>query len=605
MKRKVSDYILDYLASQGVKDVFLVTGGAIAFVVDAFHGRKDINYVCVQHEQAGAMMAEAYSRTGPGYAAVMVTSGPGATNLITGICCAWFDSIPAIYISGQVNTYEQKGTYKVRQVGFQETEIVEIVKPITKYSKMLQSENDIRYELEKATYIAKSGRPGPVLLDIPMNFQRAEIEPKKLHSFTLPKQKEYADTGSRLQKKVAKVVELLQKADRPVILAGGGIKLAKAQKEVLELAKLAKYPVTASWSGYDIFPRNNPFYIGAHGVYGERAANFTVQNSDVLLSIGSRLDTRQTGGKPESFARESKVIMVDIDKGELDKRRGLTPHIQIQTDAKEFLQELLKQLQKVELPKKKDWLTMCQNWATKYPVVMEKYYNEKNHVNAYVFIKELSEQLDSKAVIIPDDGGHLTWTMQAFEVKKGQQLFSAYGNSPMGYAFPAAIGASIAMKKKEVICIDGDGSLQMNIQELQTVVHEKLPIKLFVLNNEGYGIIKQFQDLYLEGHHEATGKGYSHPDFIKVAKAYGIPAIQIKNHSEMKKKIREALDTKGPVLIDVHINPNQKLNPKLEFGKPIEDISPLLSRKEFYKNMIIKPLEDVEKVEASKVNEIN
>lgn len=605
MKRKVSDYILDYLVSQGVKHVFLLTGGAIAFIVDAFHGRKDIEYVCVQHEQAGAMMAEAYSRVGPGYAAAMVTSGPGATNLITGICCAWFDSIPAIYISGQVNTYELKGKYKARQVGFQETDIVDIVKPITKYAVQLTSEQDIRYELEKSTYIAKSGRPGPVLLDIPMDFQRVEIDLLKLKKFILPKEKEYKDTGKQLQEKVKKVIELLKNAKRPVIIAGGGIKIAKANEEIFELAKITGFPVTSSWSGYDIFPRNNTNFIGAHGVYGERAANFTVQNSDVLLSIGSRLDTRQTGGKPATFAREAKIIMVDIDQAELDKRRGLTPHLSIQSDAKEFLQVLLKEIKKVQLPDTTDWIKRATDWAAKYPVVAPEYYKEKKYINAYSFIKELSDQAPPNSIIIPDDGGNLTWTMQAWEVKKGQKLFSAYGNSPMGYAFPAAIGASIAMGKKPVICVDGDGSLQINIQELQTVAFHKLPIKLFVLNNNGYGIIKQFQELYLDSHYEATGKGYSCPDFIKVAEAYGIKSIKIKNVKEMKRKIKQALEFKGPVLIDVVINPNQKLNPKLEFGKPIEDISPLLPREEFHSNMIVKPVEEQKPVAKSKVSEIN
>lgn len=602
---KVNDYVLDYLVSQGVKHVFVLTGGAIAFVIDAFHGRKDIKYVCVQHEQAGAMMADAYSRMGPGYAAVMVTSGPGATNLITGICCAWFDSIPALFISGQVNTNELKGTNKVRQVGFQETEIVDIVKPVTKYASMLTHENDIRYELEKATFIAKSGRPGPVLIDIPMNFQRAEITLKHLKEFTPPIMKPYADTGASLRTQVKKVGALLLKAQRPVLIAGGGIKIAQGTKEMLHLVKQMKAPVTASWSGYDIFPRDNPYYIGAHGVYGERGANFTVQNSDVLISIGSRLDTRQTGGNPQTFARDAKIIMVDIDQGELDKRRGMTPFLSINADAKEFLELLIKELKKHKLPHWKDWLAQCKKWAETYPVVDPAYYKESKYINAYVFMKLLSDETPANAVIIPDDGANLTWTMQTWEIKKGQKLFSAYGNSPMGYAFPAAIGASIALGRKPVICIDGDGSLQINIQEMQTAVHEKVPVKLFVLNNHGYGIIKQFQDLYLDGHHEATGKGFSCPDFIKVAEAYGFKVIRIGKKSEMRAKIRRALACRGPVLIDVMINPDQKLNPKLEFGRPIEDLSPLLPRAEFLSNMIIPPVQDVPVTTAKKATEIN
>lgn len=602
---QVADYILDFLVSQGVRHVFLVTGGAIAFVVDAFSRRKDINYICVGHEQAGAMMAEAYARMGPGYAATMVTSGPGATNLITGICCAWFDSIPIINFSGQVNTYEQKKLTKVRQVGFQETEIVDIVRPVTKFAAQLERAHDIRYILEKATYIAKSGRPGPVLIDIPMDFQRAEINITKLKKFTHPKTKEYADHGSKLEKKVDQVVKLLRAAKRPVILAGGGIKIAKGNQEILDLIETTKVPSVTSWSGYDLLPRNNKYYLGAQGVYGERAANFAVQNSDVLLTVGSRLDTRQTGGKPETYAREAKIIMVDIDRAELDKRRGLTPYLSIQTDAKEFLEILLKKLKKSKLPENKDWVTTCQNWKKKYPVVQPEFYKQKGSVNAYVFVKTLSKLLTPSAVVIPDDGGHLTWTMQAFEIKKGQKLFSAYGNSPMGYAFPASIGASFAMGKKEVICIDGDGSFQMNIQELQTVVYHKLPLKIFILDNNGYGIIKQFQELYLDSRYEATGKGYSAPDFVEIGQAYGVKTFTINSHTDLEKDLKKILKIKGPVICVVKIDPLQKLIPKLEFGRPIEDLSPLLPRDEFYKNMIVKPIKMKEIINKNKVNEIN
>ncbi len=605
MKRKVNDFILDFLAEQGVKDVFVLTGGAIAFVIDAFHGRKDIRYICVQHEQAGAMMADAYSRTGPGYGVAMATSGPGATNLITGICCAWFDSIPTIYITGQVNTYEQKGTNKVRQIGFQETEITDMVRPVTKYAKLLTSAEDIRYELEKATYMAKSGRPGPVLLDIPMDFQRAEIDTEKLRKFTPPTEKEYADTGAALDTKIQKIVALLKKAKRPVLLAGGGIKIAQAQAEMLQLIEATGYPTVASWSGYDIVPRATESYIGGIGVYGERAANFTVQNSDVLLSIGSRLDTRQTGGKPGTFARESKIIMVDIDQGELDKNRGLTPHIPVNCDAKEFLQALLKELTKTKIPPATTWLNRCREWSTRYPIVLPEYFKETNGINAYAFIKTLSDATPENMVMFADTGAHLTWMMQAFEIKQGQQLYSAFGNSPMGYAFPAALAASIARKNEEIVCIYGDGSMQINIQELQTMVYHQLPVKLFILNNRGYGIIKQFQELYLESHNEATGKGYSSPDFVKIADAYGIHAIRISDMKELKAKVQEAMDFKGPIVIDVQINPDQKIMPKLEFGRPIEDISPLLPREEFKKNMIITPLEAPQVVEKKKMNEIN
>lgn len=596
---QVNDYILDFLIEQGIKQVFVVTGGAIAFVMDAFHGRRDIEYVAVTHEQGGAMMGEAYSRVGPGFSACMATSGPGATNLITGMGCAWFDSIPTLYITGQVNTYEQSGydpgTKDVRQVGFQETQVVEIVKPITKYSVMLKKAEDIRYELEKATYLAKTGRPGPVLLDIPMDLQRAPVIKSKLRGFVPPPTLPYRDTGNKLESKVEAAWKLLLAAERPVLVSGGGVRLAGAVKEIHQLAKLLKCPVITSWSGFDSFPWDHPQLIGCHGVYGSRAANFTVQNSDFLLTVGSRLDTRQTGGRPSMYARGAKIVMVDIDRAELSKRRGLTPKITIECDAKEFLLEMIKQAPKYQkrLPNTFEWTKRAQGWKKKYPTVLPEYYKAKDYVDPYVFGEILSEELPKSAVIVPDEGGNLTWIMQSFKLKAGQRLFSAFGNSPMGYAFPAAMGASVALGKKDVICVDGDGGIQMNIQEMQTMVAQKIPVKTFILNNDGYGIIRQFQSAYLDSRLVATTTktGVTNPDFVKLAKTYGVPAWRINNHQELRRKIRQALRTKGPVVVEVMMKMSQEIMPKLVFGKPLEDQWPNLPAKELAENMLISSVE--------------
>lgn len=594
----VSDYILDFLVSQGVKHVFLITGGAIAFTIDAFSKRKDIKHICVAHEQAGAMMAEAYSRVGPGIGVAMATSGPGATNLITGICCAWFDSIPVLYFTGQVNTYEQigadPGTKGVRQIGFQETDVVSIVKPITKWAVQLDKAENIRFFLEKAIYIAKSGRPGPILIDIPMDFQRVEIDPKKLKGFQPPKEKPYKDTGAKLRKKIKEAFKLIEKSERPIIVFGGGVKLSSAQKLTKKLLEKLCLPAVSTWGGVDLFSFDHPLSIGCAGVYGNRGANFAIQNADLLLSIGSRLDTRFTGGKPQTFAREAKKIVVDIDQNELDKRRGLTPDIAINCDAYEFINEFLKEAKTLKRPDTSAWLKRCGQWKKKFHAVLPQYYNEKTFVNGYVFVKTLSEELKPGAVIIPDDGGHLTWTMQAFELKKDQRLFSAFGNSPMGYSFPAAMGASFALGKKEVICIDGDGSIQINIQELQTLVYHQLPVKIFVLNSQGYAILQQFQETWLGGRFVASSfeHGLSNPDIIKIAQAYKLKTFLIRNNKEIKKIIRKVLKEKGPVLCEVKINPMQRLVPKLEFGNPLEDLSPYLPRKEFLNNMIVKPLKE-------------
>ena len=589
----LSDYILDFLEKKKVKEVFLITGGAISFAVDAFSRNKKIKYVSVAHEQAAAMMADAYSRLGPNFSCTMVTSGPGATNLITGIACSYFDSIPALHICGQVNTYEQQGSHKstknVRQIGFQETDIVKISKPITKFSYKLKTASEIKYILEKAYYLATTGRPGPVLIDIPMNLQRELVNPKKLRSFkpvSNNKKKDY-------RKLISKIEKLLQKSKKPVLILGGGVKYARAEKELKKFIKYFDIPIVTTWSGVDLLDHKNNKYIGNIGVYGSRAANFTIQNSDLFLCLGSRLDTRITGGVPKTFARTAKKIVVDIDKNELGKLRGLDIDLKIEMNVKDFFQEYFKY--KKENIIRSKWLDRCNYWKTKYPMVLKKYLQEKNFVNPYVFTNYLSKILNKKDIIIADDGGHLTWTIQSFKVKEGQKLFSAFGNSPMGYALPASIGASIVKNKSRVICIDGDGSIQINLQELHTIDKMKLPIKIFILNNNGYGIIKQFQELYLGRRYEASGKGVSNPDFKKISSAFNINYNIIKNHKDLM-KLKKIVTSKKPEIIEIKIRPNQKIIPKLQFGNPIEDLSPLLNRKEFQNNMDLDTIKSDKKI---------
>jgi acetolactate synthase-1/2/3 large subunit len=590
----VAEYILKFLISKNVNNVFLITGGAISFVVDAFSRNKKIKYTCVAHEQAAAMMADAYSRVGKGFGATMVTSGPGAQNLITGIACSWFDSVPVIHISGQVNSFElsstNKTTKKVRQVGFQETDIVSIVKPITKFAYQLKKPNEIKYVLEKAFYLSNHGRPGPVLIDIPMDFQRIKIDPSKIISFTAPKKK----PNNRLVNSIYKIKSLLNKSKRPVLILGGGIRMSKSIKELEKFLNNIDLPIVTTWSGLDTIDYKNKNYVGSVGVYGSRAANFAVQNSDLVLNLGSRLDTRITGGKPETFARSAKVVSVDIDRHELNKKRGLNIYLKINEDLNKFLTTFNSKLKKFKFSATNDWKNICQQWKFKYANVKNSYYSQKNYVNPYCFIDKLSDRLNKKDIVLTDDGGHLTWTIQAFKVKKGQRVFSAFGNSPMGYALPAALGASFANKKKRIICIDGDGSVQINIQELQTMVANNLPVKLFIINNDGYGIIKQFQELYLNKRYEASisSKGVTNPNFKKISNAYGINYNEIKNNKQIDKVLDKILNSKKPEFVNVIIDPNQKIIPKLQFGKPIEDLSPLLPRLEFKKNMIIPPLKE-------------
>jgi acetolactate synthase-1/2/3 large subunit len=590
----VAEYILKFLISKNVKNVFLITGGAISFVVDAFSRNKKIKYTCVAHEQAAAMMADAYSRVGKGFGATMVTSGPGAQNLITGIACSWFDSVPVIHISGQVNSFElssaNKTTKKVRQVGFQETDIVSIVKPITKFAYQLKNPNEIKFVLEKAFYLSNQGRPGPVLVDIPMDFQRAKINLKKIKSFKIPKK----NSNHKTINNIYKIKALLIKSKRPVLILGGGVRMSKSINQLEKFLKKIDLPIVTTWSGLDTMDYKDKNYIGCLGVYGSRAANFSVQNSDLILNFGSRLDTRITGGKPETFARSAKVVSIDVDMHELNKKRGLDIYLKINEDLKFFLTTFNKKLKGFKFSASKDWKNLCQKWKLRYPNVQNSYYNQKDYVNPYCFIDRLSNKLNKRDIVLTDDGGHLTWTIQAFKVKKGQRVFSAFGNSPMGYAFPAALGASLANNKKRIICIDGDGSIQINIQELQTMVANNLPIKLFIINNDGYGIIKQFQELYLNKRYEASisSKGVTNPSFKKISSAYGINYSEIKNNKEIDNVLNKILNSKKPEFVNVIINPNQKIIPKLQFGKPIEDLSPLLPRSEFKKNMLVPPLKE-------------
>lgn len=572
----VSDYILKFLEKKKVKHVFTLIGGSVTFIIDAFSRNKNIKYIPVAHEQSASMMADSYSRMGANFSCSIATSGPGATNLITGIACSYFDSVPSLHITGQVNTWEQQGyhpsTLNVRQVGFQETDIVSMVKPITKFSYKIKKKDEIRYILEKAYHIATTGRPGPVLIDIPMDFQRLKLNFSSLKKY-IPKKNLYKNN---LKKYILKIEDYFKKSKRPVIILGGGIKYGKANKEIKKLLKSFDIPVVTTWSGVDLIDHSDKKYIGNIGVYGSRAANFAVQNSDLFLCIGSRLDTRVTGGSPKSFARKAKKIMVDIDKNELIKNRGLKIDLKIQSEVKEFLSLYLKI--KKKNTQKNYWLNICKKWKVKYEYDFEKLKKQKK-VNPYVFNNYLSKILTKQSVIISSTGAHLTWLLQAFKIKYGQKLFSAFGNSPMGYALPASIGASLFINKKKIICIDGDGSLLLSIQDLSTVKKLNLPIKIFILNNNGYGIIKQFQELYLNKKYQATGEEVSVKNFRKISSGFGINYNLIKNNTQLK-VLKKIISSNKPEIIELILDENQKIVPKLIFGKPIEDLSPLLSREE-------------------------
>lgn len=577
---KLSDYIAKFL-SKITDAVFVGQGGNIIHVLDSLGKRKDIKVIPSQNEQGASIAADAYSRVGEKIGVTAATSGPGMINLMQGMACSFFDSIPTFHFSGAVVTNQLRKNKKIRQIGFQEMEVVDLVKPITKYAVLLKKKEDIRYELEKMLYFAKEGRPGPVLMDLPDDLQRAEIDPKKLKSFKIPKIKKKKFNFEK------KFLELIQKSQRPLFVLGHGINLSKTKNEVKKILKKTGIPFVPSWATIDMFSYNDPLNAGTFGVAATRYGNFAVQNSDLLISLGCRLNTQITGSNIKSFAPNAKKIIVDIDNNEFQKKNGLKIDLKINLDLKDFFKKIVPKIKH-----KKDyseWIRHFQKWKLKYPIIKSAYYNQSNRINSYVFMNKLSEKTGSKEILIPDASANLIWAMQSFQIN-GQKVFTALNHSPMGYSMPATIGAYLGDKSKNVICTIGDGSMQMNIQELATISHFKLPVKIFIINNDGYGLIKQTQDMWLNSRRVGVdaGSGLAMPNLQKISKAYDIETIEINNHNDLDEKLEYVLSLKKPILCDVKISEKQKVIPKLEFGRPIHDLSPRLNKSELISNMIRK-----------------
>jgi len=576
---KLTDYISSFIAKIA-DNVFVGQGGNIIHVLDSLGKRKDIKIIPSQNEQAAAIAADAYSRFNDKKIGITATtSGPGMLNLMQGIACSFFDSIPTIHFVGAVVTKQLRKNKDIRQIGFQEMEVVDIVKPITKYAVLLKDKNMIKYELEKMLYYAKEGRQGPVLMDLPDDLQRADINPKNLKSFVPPK---------KSKKKVSfenKFLNLIKKSKRPLIVVGHGVNLSNTKKELYKFISKTGIPFSPSWATVDLFSSEDKMNAGTFGVAATRYGNFAIQNSDLIISLGCRLNTQITGSNLKSFAPRAKKIVVDIDNNEFKKMNGLKYDLKINLDLKEFFKKINP---KINSSKNYNvWINKFKLWKEKYPVVQEKYYRQSRKCNPYVFFRSLSELTGKNDVLIPDASANLIWAMQSFKIK-GQKVFTALNHSPMGYSMPATIGAYLANKSKNVICTIGDGSMQMNIQELATISHFNFPIKIFVINNNGYGLIKQTQDTWLDSRRVGvdSGSGLAMPNLVKIANAYGIKTVEINNHNEMGSKLNDVLKSKVPVLCDVKVDERQKVIPKLEFGRAIHDLSPRLSEEEMNSNMI-------------------
>ena len=585
---KLSDYVVDFLVSEGITHVFEVCGGALAHLLDSMYDRKDISTVSMHHEMAAAIAAEGYSRISGNIGVAMATSGPGAANLITGIGSCFFDSIPCLFITGQVNTYEFKFSRPVRQIGFQEADIVNIVKPIVKDSILVTNPDKIQYNLERSVHIARSGRPGPVLLDVPMNIQRADINPEVLKSFYKSSTDELANKFD--DKTIKQIVQSVKSSSRPVVLVGGGVRLSKAQDELLKFVHKTGIPVVTSLMGLDAFPHNDPLFVGMIGSYGNRYANLTIANSDLVLAVGTRLDTRQTGTKPETFARNAKIVHVDIDPYELNNI--IKADFSINSDAKRFLAIVNSYISEYDRHKIQPWRQTIRGYKDRYPSYKTL---SNNVIEPNFFMHELSEFLPEDAIICVDVGQNQMWAAQTLEIKKSQRFLTQGGMGSMGSALPMAIGASFAKPGKIIVVITGDGGFQLNIQELQTVYHHKLPIKIILLNNYCYGMVRQFQEQYFNSRFQSTLVGYSCPNFQDVVSAYKIPVRRVIHNTEIVRALQKLFSNAQPMFLEVSINPDFKALPKLSVNRPIEDQDPLLSRDELKSNMFIGILPESEK----------
>lgn len=591
MKQRVADYIADFLASNGITDVFTVTGGGAMHLNDALGHHPMLHSTYNHHEQACAIAAEGYARYSGNIAAVCVTSGPGGTNAITGVMGGWLDSIPMLVLSGQVkfSTTIRSTRVPLRQLGDQEFNIVDTVKTMTKYAVMIDNASDIAYVLEKALFLAKHGRPGPCWIDVPLNIQGATVETESLRHY------DSADDSREIppafdKGKAAEIIEKLNAAKRPVIFAGEGIRLSGAREDFLKLAKKLGVPVVTAWNAHDVIPDDNPCFAGRPGTVGTRGGNFVAQYSDLLLVLGCRLNIRQISYNWENFAKDAYKIMVDIDPAELMK-----PTLKVDMPVFANVKDVIAALNgsAAALSDHSKWKEWAHKINLRYPACLPQMKKEESPMNPYAFIDALFAELSDDDAVVCSNGSACVVGFQAAIVKKNTRLFTNSGCAAMGYGLPAALGVSVRRGKERTVCIEGDGSLQMNIQELQTIFHNKLNLKIFVLNNDGYHSIRQTQRNLFSSHCE-VGVGQesgdlSFPELERIAYAYQIPFVKIEKYSAAREGVRKALAMDGPVIVEAVLNPEQFFSPKLSSKRlpdgtmvspSLEDMFPFLPEEE-------------------------
>jgi acetolactate synthase-1/2/3 large subunit len=601
---RVADYIAERAVQLGVRDVFLVTGGGAMHLNDAFGRCPGLRYICCHHEQACAMAAESYARLSGRTALVNVTTGPGGINAINGVFGAWTDSIPMLVVSGQVRRdttlYHNGLIGKLRQLGDQEADILGMIRGITKYSVTIDDPQSIRYHLERALHLAVSGRPGPCWIDVPMDVQGAMIDPETLPGYDPDEDRVYRDEDL-LARQCREIAARLQRSVRPVMLVGSGIRLADAVEEFDHVIRKLGIPVATGWTAVDIISGDDPLYCGRPGTIGDRGGNFAVQNADFVLVIGSRLNIRQVSYNWSSFARHAFKVQVDVDEAELQKPT-VKPDMPVHSDAKLFLKELNRALDECDYDRElhREWVSWCRERVLRYPSVLPRHRSADGPLNPYYFVDQVFRRLAPDDVVVCGNGTASVVCCQVAQIRKGQRLIYNSGCASMGYELPAAIGAAVASGGRRVICFAGDGSLQMNIQELQTVALHRWPIKIIVLNNGGYLSMRQTQRSFfgrLIG--ESPESGISFPDFVRVAQAYGIPARRIESHDFLD-EIDQAINSPGPALCEAVLDREQAFEPKtsskrLPDGRivsaPLEDMWPFLEREELLNNLFIPAVE--------------
>lgn len=615
MKQRLADYVADFLVNNGITDCFTVVGGGAMHLNDALGHKEGLHSTYNHHEQASAIAAEGYARLNNKIAALCVTTGPGGTNAITGVVGGWLDSIPMLVLSGQVRydttaRYNEQFTdgYKLRAVGDQEFDITRSVSCMCKYAVMLEDPLQIRFVLERAFHLATTGRPGPSWVDIPVNYQGCTIETDDLKSYF--GSKEQLEDDSILPTKIdsmviSKVLEKIRNSKRPVLYAGNGIRLSGGYKEFTEAVEKLGIPVCTYWDSIDLIETDHPLYVGRGGNMGDRPGNFAVQNADLVLAVGNRLPIRVVGYNWSTWAREAEVIMVDIDPAELRKP---TIHVEmpIHGDAKDFFEQINFMLKDCSEPVFKDseWISICQNWKRKYPVCLERHKNNTDgFANAYYAFDYISRKLLENSVTVTSNGTCCVAGHQSWFIKKGSRFFNNNAVASMGYGLPASIGACIANHKKQTLCLEGDGSIMMNLQELQTIVTNKLPIKIILINNQGYHSIRQTQNNLFKDHCKIgigpESNDLSFPDYEKIAYAFDIPYFKAHSNEEVKIQFDKMMSKEGYSFMEIFVSTEQIFEPKsstkrLDDGTlvspPLEDLAPFLPREELLENMYIKPL---------------